>query len=872
MNNKRRERSRDHEYKLLSSHSPNKINKNILPNSSSSSALKENKSSGSNSFGFQTNKDELNITIDFRKVKNFEEFEHKLDEIESPCFLDNTDFLELNDKIDEAKDKSFEISKEKFKNISLKNITLLNYVGKRQQFFNNKRKDKKIIFSSLLFKKNNKSDEKLFNRIHNYMSNFSEESYITDFCFNKDLYFKNSFNNTYYEVNRDYTKCFRAHHYYRFFGKIVNHFGVKGCGKSLSGRAIIHNYMHFTLVDGYNVFIPTIFFDFKILTPLLGNKEKFFEVIKYETMGIFRKYKDWEEFITFFKDKIKYDSIINCIFQIIEVFYSNNAINSKLLIVIDHYSEFYDNSNNELKKLKNKCLIDKNFCLYIIYDIKNINDQQIFLDYLKEDIFLAYLPKEKVLLDLDSNEIACYHKYELKNFYDMKKYFMHENYFNNYQKYFSKNASYYFKYNSGLYSNFEEFIKMEKEEIKTFFRNYYNSDNQQLTYALLKIKEYLNRNEAEQKVIFENNYFLKFPGNYFLFTKINESIREGLVTRTGIAQKFIIKPSFPLVSICINELLDDFDKEFFIDLKNEQFMELDGSTMGNIFDKFMNKFFEKKANTKLFQFSKNEIEIIHLKYAIKKNYGNIKIKDMIYKEVIMKEINSDNELILLKDYYTKNKIENKKCIIIFQKTNGKSIDILFIVKRYGSEYFTINCFQMKCSNEFKIDDKLYEENQYELTYLKNKFELLLNIEIDNGYFNYISIKEMPKACAMKNKSKFFYYNIQEEKLVDNNNNEIIEIPFYDDCKIDLINEDIILRYIQITLEFCYFKKKFRFQKVKNNDIDLDNIQNQENLIIIKITKEKINYKYIVFGKEVNFEKINDYKIEPLESYYRIIIE
>ena len=445
MNHKKRERSRDHENKLLSSHSPKKTNKSLFPNLSNSPTLKDNKSSGSNSFGFQKSKAQENVTIDYTKVKNYDEFEQKLDEIESPCFLDDIGFLELNDKLNETEDKSFEISKEKFKNISLKNIITLNSLETKQRFFNNKRKEKKIIFSSSLFKKKDKLDEQLFNRIHNYMSNFSEESKITDFCFNKDLFFGNSFNNIYYNINRDYTKCFRAHHYYRVYGKIISHFGTKGCGKSLSSRAIIHNYMHFNLVDGYNVFIPTIFFDFKILTQLLGKKEKFFEVIKYEAMGIFRYYKDWEDFVYFFEDKIKYDSIINCIYQIIELFYSKNQMNSKLLIVIDHYSEFYDNSYNELKELKRKCLVDKNFCLYIIYDIKNKNDQQIFLDYFKEKIFLNYLPKEEVSLDLDSNEIACYHKYELKNFFKMKQFFMHENYFNNYQKYFSKNVSYYFK-------------------------------------------------------------------------------------------------------------------------------------------------------------------------------------------------------------------------------------------------------------------------------------------------------------------------------------------------------------------------------------------------------------------------------------------
>ena len=376
MSSKKRERSREKEIKL--SKSDSKIKPNIKLNLNfSNSKIISNNSSGSDSFGFQKGgSDKKTITINFEKISDFSEFSKKISLIDSPCILEKMDFLEINSNQKNA----VKIPKNLFSNISPKNIIPLNDESIQRNFFNQSNNNK-IIFSSLLFQEAKNTEEKnkqLFNKFHNYLTAFHLESKISDFCFDKELYFENSYNDIYYKIKRYYTESFRAHHYHSKFGKINYHFGIKGCGKSICSRAIIYNYMHFTLISKHDVFIPTIFFDLKILNQYIGNKEKFFDIIKYELMGIFRDFEKWKNFIFFIQDKINYISVFECIFQILKYYYNENNNVNKLLIVIDHYSDYYDFNNYNLKNLKDKCFQDKNFDIYIIYDIKSINDQIFF--------------------------------------------------------------------------------------------------------------------------------------------------------------------------------------------------------------------------------------------------------------------------------------------------------------------------------------------------------------------------------------------------------------------------------------------------------------------------------------------------------------
>jgi hypothetical protein len=68
------------------------------------------------------------------------------------------------------------------------------------------------------------------------------------------------------------------------------------------------------------------------------------------------------------------------------------------------------------------------------------------------------------------------------------------------------------------------------------------------------------------------------------------------------------------------------------------------------------------------------------------------------------EIRTSEQLILIKEKLKGIK-KHKKCIILFQKFNGKSIDICFLIQRIdGVNFYSINSLQIKCSDKFIIDE------------------------------------------------------------------------------------------------------------------------------------------------------------------------
>ena len=299
-----KKRNKSEEKKLLSKGEKSLSTYNIEP--------KSNSSSGSDSLGFQTNKDENNVTIKYERIKSVFDLEDKLNLIEEPCILENVSFL----KIEKDEKKLYEFPLKIFNDIKKENIRLLNNSKIKREFFDSKLENK-IIFSSKIFPAINTENDanlEIFNKIHCYKTNFNEESKISDFCFNKGLYFPDCFNDIYYKIDRFFTKNFRAHHMNNGQkSKIDYHFGLSGGGKSICSRAIIHNYMHFEKVSGREAFFPTIFFDLKVINSLMNDKYSLLNILKCETMGLFGEYKDWKTY----QEKIKeYVNEKNCPFEI----------------------------------------------------------------------------------------------------------------------------------------------------------------------------------------------------------------------------------------------------------------------------------------------------------------------------------------------------------------------------------------------------------------------------------------------------------------------------------------------------------------------------------------------------------------------------
>lgn len=230
-------------------------------------------------------------------------------------------------------------------------------------FFNSKLENK-IIFSSKIFPIiDQKINENfiIFNKIHKYRTAFYKESKISDFCIHKDLYFPDSYNDIYCKINRFYAKNFRAHHMNNGTeSKIDFHFGPSGGGKSICSRAIIHNYMHFEIVSGREPFYPTIFFNLRIINSLVNEKDSLFNILIFETMGLFRHFNDWEKYMEKLK-VVVYNNYypFDIIFQINDNISNDDAI-KKILIVIDHYSEKFDVNNINLEKITKFCIDKKN--------------------------------------------------------------------------------------------------------------------------------------------------------------------------------------------------------------------------------------------------------------------------------------------------------------------------------------------------------------------------------------------------------------------------------------------------------------------------------------------------------------------------------
>ena len=77
--------------------------------------------------------------------------------------------------------------------------------------------------------------------------------------------------------------------------------------------------------------------------------------------------------------------------------------------------------------------------------------------------------------------------------------------------------------------------------------------------------------------------------------------------------------AFPLVQIIVDELLESFnDDKFFIDIRKPGILNSDSALIGIAFDRYMNRLFLNKSKKKLFEFKRNDIEIINIDYLIKK--------------------------------------------------------------------------------------------------------------------------------------------------------------------------------------------------------------------------------------------------------------
>ena len=221
-----------------------------------------------------------------------------------------------------------------------------------------------------------------------------------------------------------------------------------------------------------------------------------------------------------------------------------------VLIVIDHYSSIYD-KYNEIKELKDLCITQKKFIIYIFYEVNNIEDKKLFIEYWKKpESVIHEIPckgeNKNNQVDLSLIEVACFFGYELRNHQDIidkiektkikeiKKLgcvpentneiikFM-KNIPKNYVKYFGNNISYYFKYLTMSNIKFGDFIKSEKIEIRKNIITFLESNNSVSSKSSYKILNDILNNVYKE--LDANYYLLNFiNSSYFFFIELNPII------------------------------------------------------------------------------------------------------------------------------------------------------------------------------------------------------------------------------------------------------------------------------------------------------------------------------------------------------------
>lgn len=609
-------------------------------------------------------------------------------------------------------------------------------------------------------------------------------------------------------------------------------------------------------------------------------------------MNLFETISEWKKIYSEFENELKINkpsSIFVLINDFIKFYYRKK--NSPLLIVIDHYSSLYD-KNNDINEIRQFCLNEKKFDIYIIYEINTIDDQKEFINYLskRESVMNAISRKEDInnQVNLLLGNVACFIGYELrgisainkniakqkrieieKNGKESELIFNIEKFMKNlpedYTKYFGDNSYFYFKYvtlkNNHVINDFNEFVKNEKVNIKTDIINFIESNNSMIQIDIFSILKNIVNNENKELEKLENNSTFLFYTNssYFLFHRIKN--------QNFIKYKYTY--AFPLIKDIFNEIIEIYNTKYFINIRDPKFKELDGITMGICFDKFINNWIKTSIiNCGFMEFSKDDIKSFNVHYLIKKNYKELTITEMCSKSFVENEIMTSDELTELKA--NSDKIKNKKCIILFQDINAKSIDICFLVKRNkDNDNYSINSFQMKCDDSFNINNKLLNTNRYEMTYLKNKFECLFNIKIIESYITYLSIFDIQKKCAKRNPDKFFFYNRDDDTFVDRSKKKIEKLPFYNSCKINFINLENNLEFIRTVISFICPNKKFSLNHIIEKEKILVNGNQINNSVIIDINQKRIKIYLFVKNKKQDFETINITKIESDTHYYII---
>lgn len=507
-----------------------------------------------------------------------------------------------------------------------------------------------------------------------------------------------------------------------------------------------------------------------------------------------------------------------------------------ILFCLDNYSYVYD-EKYYIKSIENNSRDSKKYSLYIIYSLIDQEDQKEFIKYLDNEFNPGFCKTSFPICYLSSFRNLS----EIEN--DLQKDGIEIP--ENYKNIFGENVYYLFKYIKDNLT-FENFVKKGEDEIRKELKGFYSKsfDKKLMMENLMDI---IDNNKT---ISYDEDIFLNIPFGYIIINKQKEN------------NKYSLNYAFPLVKFIINNLSIT---TFFIDINNQQFNELSDAAMSINFDQFINFIFEKENS--YFGYPKEEIEKTFDEECLEKRSVDAYGEQLYQFEDVLKvlEENKTQKLFdLINKYEDTNLLVNKNLIFVFQKFQGKFVDILLLIRKGNTKDFSVVNLQIKMSNSFKLSKKDKQMQPYQMTYLKHKYEYIFHINITDAYIVYISLYESKKKFAEDNQDLFIFYSKQKSTFVDKDNNNLNEFPFSKliNAKVELVSD--------LNIFINYYKNRLQSMlKMKVNLVKIDKITNG-NMMEIEIMKDIINV-IIKFNNTIkSFAETNENKFKEQIIYYEII--
>ena len=346
-----------------------------------------------------------------------------------------------------------------------------------------------------------------------------------------------------------------------------------------------------------------------------------------------------------------------------------------------------------------------------------------------------------------------------------------------------------------------------------------NNDGANVYQNLLSLKKCIAKT-YEDSINFPKlyKYCLKYPFKY-INIKIENKNNEIIFDNNLVDKKFKLRYSFPLIEKIIDKIINEYDNEDKINIK-----ELSGSAYGNAL--------ELKI--------RENLKSLDEKIEIRKVWSLSQISPSVIKEK-NDEIKRENRYNRISRF---NDLEDivgiKKLTELYyyfkpENQDNKNFDSIFLIKM-GNNFYLVALQITKIKDKRKI--KIKEEySKYLEEYVKTKFKELYKIEITKIFFWFISdneIIENENLCKSleDQKIKYLFFSIKNkcffkernntkiEKLNDFINNEAQVFPLKN-------NNDNNSSLISISPSQIFFFDNMLYEEYqKNNKIFFETIRNK----------------------------------------------